>query len=83
MPPWAHAVLHDLYAIAWLSTWGNNMAWLESLAVTGAVLFAKRDAVGRHAAAWWALHHGPHAIAQHREALRQHEEAKKREDGQP
>ncbi len=82
LPPGFQVVLHDLYAVMWGATWGNNMAWLESLAVTGAVLFAKRDAVGRHAAAWWAKHHGPHAIAQHREALRQHEEAK-REDGTP
>lgn len=72
-------MLHDLYAVLWQATWGNNMAWLESLTVAGLLAFLKRDAIGRRLAAWWAVHHGPHAIAQHREALRQHEEAKKQE----
>ena len=69
-------MLHDLYAVLWLATWGNNTAWLESLLVMGAVAFWKRDRIGRQTAAWWAKHHGPHAIEHHREALRQHEEAK-------
>lgn len=62
-------VLHDLYAIFWLATWGNNTAWLESLAVTGAVVYLKRDAIGRRTAAWRARHH-PHgdALAEIREA---------------
>lgn len=76
-------VVHDLYAVLWLATWGNNTAWLESLIVIGLVTFIKRDAIGRHATAWWARHHAPHAIAQHREALRQHEEAKKQEGNPP
>jgi hypothetical protein len=45
------SVLHDLYAVLWLATWGNNMAWLESLVVIGLVTFVKRDAIGRHLAA--------------------------------
>lgn len=71
--------LHDLYAVLWLATWGNNMAWLESLAVAGLVAFWKRDKIGHHLAAWWARHIKPHNIAHHREALRQHEEEKKQE----
>lgn len=62
----------ELYAILWGATWGNNAAWLESLAATGLVVWGFRDHIGRHLAAWWARHHGPHAVAQHREALRQH-----------
>lgn len=70
------AFLHTLYAVLWGATWGNNMAWVESLAVIGLATFIKRDAIGRRLAAFWARHHGPHAIEQHREALRQHEEAR-------
>ena len=51
-------------AIAWDATWGNNLAWLESLAAAGAVAFWKRDHIGKNAAAFWARHHAPHAIAQ-------------------
>jgi hypothetical protein len=70
------AVLHDLYAVAWLATWGNNMAWLESLAVTGAVVWLARNPIGRRLAAFWSRHHGPHAVAQHKQALREHEAEK-------
>lgn len=67
-PHWAHAVLHDLYAVAWLATWGNNAAWLESLAVAGVAVYVKRDAIGRRTADWRARHH-PHnaALAEIRE----------------
>lgn len=75
--------LRDLYAVLWLATWSNNLAWLESLLIAGAITFWKRDHVGKHLAAWWAKHHAEHAIAQHREALRQHEEAKKQEGNPP
>ena len=54
--------LHDLYAVAWLATWGNNMAWLESLIVTGTVVYLKRDAIGRRTASWRERHH-PHGTA--------------------
>jgi hypothetical protein len=62
-------VLHDLYAVAWLATWGNNMAWLESLAVAGLAVYFKRDAIGRLTADWRARHH-PHntVLAEIREA---------------
>lgn len=73
------SVLHGIYAVAWLATWGNNMAWLESLLILGGAAFWKRDKIGRHLAAWWAKHHGEHAIEQQLEALRRHEEAKRRE----
>lgn len=67
----------QLYAILWGATWGNNTAWLESLIVGGVAVWAFRDHIGKHLAAWWAKHHGPHAIAQHREAMCQHEKEKK------
>ena len=70
-------VLHDLYAVLWLATWGNNMAWLESLVLTGLAVWLGRDHVGRKLAAWWDLHHGEHAVKRHRQALREHEESKR------
>lgn len=66
----------QLYAILWGATWGNNTAWLESLIVGGVTVWAFRDHIGKHLAAWWAKHHGPHAINQQLEALRQHEQGK-------
>lgn len=66
----------DLYAVLWGATWGNNVAWLESLAAGAAAVWLFRDHIGRQLAAWWAKHHGPHAVAQYREALRQHEEGR-------
>lgn len=62
LPPALHAALHDLYAVAWVATWGNNTAWLESLIVAGAVVYLKRDAIGRRTAGWRARHH-PHNAA--------------------
>lgn len=59
-----------LYAILWGATWGNNTAWLESLIVGGLAVWVFRDHIGKRLAAWWAKHHGPHAINQHLEALR-------------
>lgn len=73
-------MIHALYAILWGATWGNNVAWLESLAVAGLATYALHrlgvlghlaDKAGRHLAAWWARHHGPHAIEQHKRALRE------------
>lgn len=52
------------------------IASLEWAAVALTSIWLFRDHIGKHLAAWWAKHHGPHAIAQHREALRQHEESK-------
>ena len=62
--------------------WPNGGTWSNAIEqVAAAVLVAlhgwvARDHIGAKAAAWWAKHHGPHAISQHREALRQHEAAK-------
>jgi hypothetical protein len=70
-------IIRDLYAVAWLATWGNNMAWLESLAVAGAVTFLLRHRIGRNLAAWWDRHHGPKAVERHKQALREHEAAKR------
>lgn len=67
------------YDILWGATWGNNMAWVESLAATAVITYIFKDFIGRHLARWWAKHHGPHAIAQYREALRQHEAEKQKE----
>lgn len=78
-----HAALRDLYAVLWGATWANNLAWLESLAATGLVLWVKRDAIGKRAAAWWNRHHREHAIELHLEALRRHEEAKRQQEGSP
>lgn len=73
------ATVPAVRAVAWSPTWGNNLAALEWGAAGAFVGYLGRDHIGRKAAAWWAKHHGPHAIAQHREALRQHEEARKQE----
>jgi hypothetical protein len=65
-------ILADLFGAG---TWGAGGNVVVD--VGGTVLaFIARDHIGRKLAAWWAKHHGPHAIAQQREALRQHEEAK-------
>jgi hypothetical protein len=68
-----HEFLHHVYAITWLATWGNNMAWLESLAAAGLVAWLARDHIGRHLAAWWDRHHGPHVVKRHKQAMREHE----------
>ena len=60
--------LHDLYAVAWLATWGNNMAWLESLAATALTLWVTHrlgllrrltDRAGPAVGEWWGRVH-PH-----------------------
>lgn len=71
---------HALYSVLWAATWGNNVAWLESLALAGVATWAFRDHLGARLAAWWAKHHGPHAIEQHKQALAEHEA--ERETGQ-
>lgn len=75
-------VLHDLWAVLWLATWGNNVAWLESLAAVALVAYLKRDAIGHRSAAFWAKHHGPHEVEHHLEALRRHEAEKHTADEQ-
>lgn len=66
----------SIQQILWGVTWGNNMAALEWWLAAGVAGFLLRHHIGRRLAAWWAAHYGPHAIAQHREALRQHEHAR-------
>lgn len=77
-----HRFLHDLWAVLWLSTWGNNMAaieWAAILAVTG---WFGRHKITSRVAALWDRHSGPHAVKRHRQALAEHEEEKRqREDG--
>jgi hypothetical protein len=74
--------MHQLYAVMWLATWGNNMAWLESVAVTAGAVWIFRDRVGRRLAAWWASHHGTHATAHYLAALREHQRINGRDGGQ-
>lgn len=71
-------MIHAVWAVIWGATWGNNMAAIEWGTVMGALGWAGRDHIGRRAAAWWAKHHGPHAIEQHKQALREHEEESRR-----
>lgn len=75
-------MLRDAYHVLWLATWANNLAALEWAAVAGAIAVVKRDAIGRHVAAWWSGHRREHEIEHHLEALRRHE-AEKREAGEP
>jgi hypothetical protein len=63
---------HVLWILFGPGTWGaggNLAAWVMcgGLGFLGAYLL--RERIGPPLAAWWARHHGPHAIAQHREAL--------------
>jgi hypothetical protein len=81
------AILFDLFGPGTWGTGGNLVA--SALLGAGGLLLAwithklgilskLMDRVGRILAAWWAKHHGPHAVAQHLEALRRHEEDKQR-----
>lgn len=78
---------HDLWAVLWLATWGNNVAWLESLILAGltawiahktGLLRKLTEHTGHHLAAWWDRHHGPHAVKRHKQALREHDEETRR-----
>lgn len=74
-------ILRDLFGPG---TWGagGNIAAAPILATVGALgAYLARHRIGRHLAAWWDAHHGPHAVKRHRQALEEHETAK-REDGQ-
>lgn len=62
--------------ILWGATWGNNMAAAEWSLLLGIPGWLARDHIGRKLAAWWARHHGPHAVEQHKQALREHEAEK-------
>jgi hypothetical protein len=69
-------LLHVFRMIFWDSTWGNNVAWLESLAVAALGGFLFRDTIGRKLAAWWDKHHGPHVVRRHKQAMREYEAEK-------
>jgi hypothetical protein len=84
-------LLHGLWAVLWLATWGNTVAaieWAAALALLGLLgrrhigrgLAALAEAIGPHVAAWWARHHGPYAVEHHKQALREHA-AERRETG--
>lgn len=67
---------HVLWVLFGPQTWGaggNVVAWIlcGALGLLGAWLL--RERIGPPLAAWWARHHGPFAIAQHREALARHQ----------
>lgn len=64
---------HAVWAVIWGATWGNNTAALEWAVAMGVAGWLARDHIGAKLAAWWAKHHGPHAVAQHRQALEEHE----------
>lgn len=56
MPSW----LHDLYAVAWLATWGNNVAAVEWALAGSAAAFLGRHRIRRAVKdlrALWARHH--------------------------
>lgn len=58
-------------------TWSNMIASLEWAVVAVGSVWIFRDHIGRKLAAWWNKHHAEHAINQHLEALRRHEESRK------
>jgi hypothetical protein len=70
--------LHDLGAVLWGATWGNNMAALEWTALLGIVAWLARHKITSRLAALWDRHHGPLAVKRHRQALAEHEAEKRR-----
>ena len=69
-------ILLDLFGPG---TWGagGNIAAAPILAVaSGIIAYLLRHRIGRQLAAWWSVHHGPHAVEQHKQALREHEAEK-------
>lgn len=74
------SIFRDLFGPGTWGTGGNVVA-AALLAIPGVVAaWFGRHKIGRGLASWWAKHHGPHAIAQHKQALREHE-AEKRGEG--
>lgn len=67
------SILRDLFGPGTWGTGGNIVAWVICGVISGTVTWLLRHRLGRALAAWWALHHGPHAIEQHKQALREHE----------
>jgi len=62
--------------------WPNGGTWSNAIEQAAAAVlvamhgYLARDHIGAKLAAWWARHHGPHAVEQHRQALREHEAEK-------
>ncbi len=81
--------LHDLHVLLVTlfgpGTWGagGNIAAAPILAAcAGLAAYLGRHRIGKGLAAWWDKHHGPKAVERHKQALREHEAAK-REGGAP
>lgn len=53
--PW-----HQIGYVLWDVTWGNNIAWLESLAIGAIGIWLFRDHIGRHLVRWFHKHHLAH-----------------------
>ena len=68
--------LADLFGPGTWGTGGNMVAWVICGAISAAAAYLLRHRIGRNLAAWWDLHHGPHAVRRHRQAMEEHEAAK-------
>lgn len=78
------SILRDLFGPGTWGTAGNLVAWVICGALGAGGAYLLRHRIGRGLAGWWNRHHRQHAIEQHLEALRRHEEEKRqREDGVP
>lgn len=77
-------ILLDLFGAGTWGAGGNMVAWVLCGVLTAVGTYLLRHQIGRRVAAFWAVHHGPHAIEQHKQALREHEAEKQRgKDGTP
>ena len=74
-------LLRDLFGPGTWGTGGNLVATVILGALSLIAAFLGRHKIGKALAGWWDKHHGPKAVERHKQALREHEEARKREDG--
>lgn len=74
------AIWRSLFGPGTWGTAGNIVAAVILGALSVLAGYLGRNHIGRRLAAWWDLHHGPHAVKRQRQALAEHEAAK-REDG--
>jgi hypothetical protein len=72
------SILVDLFGPGTWGAGGNVVVDVGGMLIGGLVSYLARDHIGRKLAAWWAKHHGPHAVEQQKQALREHEAGKKR-----
>jgi hypothetical protein len=70
------SVLNDLFGAGTWGAGGNVVVDAGGMMLGSLAGYLGRDHIGRKLAAWWAKHHGPHAIEQHKQALREHEASK-------